>query len=101
VRKVPTKAGERRSCAVEIWPLAPFEDHKKFRVCRKSVRAAGQKRAGASATAKATQCVVYKCRCHLLLHKVFVTNDNLKYDVVSITEIDHCGASEFLRIVHT
>ncbi len=35
------------------------------------------------------------------LHKVIVTDNNLKYDVVGVTEIDHDWASEFLYIVHT
>jgi hypothetical protein len=38
---------------------------------------------------------------HTGLHKVIVTDDNLKYDVVSVTEIDHGWVSEFLCMVHT
>ena len=38
---------------------------------------------------------------HTGLHKLIVTDNNLKYDVVGVTEIDHGWASEFLCIVHT
>ena len=46
------------------------------------------------------------CRQHTrvalpVTHKVIIANDNLKDDVISITEIDHDRASEFLCMVHT
>ena len=38
---------------------------------------------------------------HTGLHKLIVTDNNLKYDVASVAEIDHDRTSEFFGIFHT
>jgi hypothetical protein len=41
------------------------------------------------------------CTVHTGLHKMIVTDNNLKYNVVSVTESDHGWASKLFSVVNT